>query len=125
MSADTNRVSAPSTNPKPLPNTRPAGMRRKKTGSKPVTPLGSRSAVPHAARTPSRATALESIEPSATSVMTMASSSGRRRAKTHGASLLWARFSVPSASMRNGQKKATSPNSDASANARLARRCSR
>src|SRR3954451_2319531 len=60
--ADVNIVSAPSTNPKPRPKTRPAGSRRKNNGVNPVTPVdGNRSAAPQAVSTPSTAMALLSI----------------------------------------------------------------
>ena len=94
--ADANMVSAPWTNPKPRPNTRPPGMSKKNTPVKPVTPvLGARSAAPHATSTPSIATALASSAPSASSESKMPTRSGTSTMNTHGASPAWARFSLP------------------------------
>src|SRR6478736_8759685 len=115
-SADTNSVSAPSTNPKPRPSTRPAGINRKNTGSKPATPpLGRRSAAPHAASTPRRATALASSAPSASSASTTASRSGNNRASSQGASAEWAVPAEPDGSDINGHPNATTPISEQAA----------
>ena len=54
--------------------------------------LGTRSAAKQAARIPSRATALASMDPSESSVMTMARRSGMRATKMNGASPLCAVF---------------------------------
>ncbi len=108
MRADAKSVTAPWTNPNPAPKTRPPRTRRKKTVSSPAVPAPSgRRAAPTAESTPSIATALTSIPPSAISARTTASSSGRTRAKTSGASAEWARPDDGSTS--SGQPNATSP----------------
>ena len=72
-----------------------------------------RRAAPMAASTPSMATALTSMPPSLISASTTASSSGRTRAKTSGASVPCAR--PESGETSSGQQKATSPATDTSA----------
>src|SRR5665213_3380877 len=116
MRAETTRVSTPSTKPKPRPSTRPAGIRRKKTGSNPATAgLGMRSAAPQAARIPRSAMALASSDPSARALRTTARSRGRTAMKIHGASAEWAWLTVEVPCRNRGQANATMPTTDVTA----------
>ena len=75
-SADANSDVQPSAKPKPAPNTRPASTSRKNTVSMPAVPAPSgRSAALIADSTPSIASALASMPPSAISANTTASTS--------------------------------------------------
>ena len=112
---------APSTNPKPGPNTRPANTSRKKTVSTPPVPAASgRSPALTAASTPSMASALESIPPLENSANTTATSTGRISTKASGASLVWA--SPGGGTTSSGQQNMVIPASEASTSTRPVRR---
>ena len=117
--ADENRVVHPSTKPNPAPNTRPARIRRKNSVSMPAVPAPSgRRAAPMADSTPSMATALASIPPSATSATTTITTTRSRTPKRMGA--MAASPNRPGATTK-GQQKATAPSAVATAMARRER----
>jgi hypothetical protein len=118
--ADENRVVHPSTKPNPAPNTRPARIRRKNSVSMPAVPAPSgRRAAPMADSTPSMATALASIPPSATSAITTKTTTTSRTPKNSGA--IDVSPNRPGAST-NGQQNANRPRADATPMARRDRR---
>src|SRR3954447_16411499 len=87
--ADANRDVQPRTNPKPGPYTRPDSTKRKNTVSIPDVPAPSgRSAALTADRTPSIASAFESMPPSLNDASTTAIRIGSTNMKTNGASLV-------------------------------------
>ena len=109
-------MTAPSTNPKLRPSTRPAGINRKNTKLKPVAPPDSgRSAAPQPASTPSTATALASMPCSLTSARTTASSSASSAMNSHGASSACAVLALAPASRESssGQPKPIAPTTEA------------
>ena len=107
--AEANMLVAPSAKPKPAPKTRPPRTRRKNITSIPPVPAprGRRTAST-ADRTPSIATAFASIPPSAISARTTTSMSGRRMAKSIGASRLWP-ATAECSSTRRGHRFASNP----------------
>ena len=120
ISAEENNVVQPRAKPNPGPKTRPARTSTKNTVSRPAVPAPSgRRAAPKADRTPSIATALASMPPSASSANTTARTRTSSAPKiTEGASDAASR---PGATT-NGQPNATIPTIEAPRTANVERR---
>jgi len=122
--AEANRVSAPSAKPKPRPSTRPARTNRNHTVSRPAAPAPSgRSAAPMAASTPSSATALASMPPSAISASRTPRTSTRSSTNSHGASAACA--TEEPCRISSGHANASAPTAPARASVRAVRGRSR